>query len=119
MPVSVMRHYRPAFDAASPTFGAQAASGLTECAGTRVRSTEPRRTIRAAGAAPIVVIGTTRDPATPYEWAVSLSRKLESGVLISRDGDGHTGYHVGNDCVDSAVEDYLVNGVVPTDGLKC
>ena len=35
------------------------------------------------------------------------------------DGDGHTGYNSGNECVDSAVEDYLVDGTVPDDGLEC
>ncbi|HMY09350.1 MAG TPA: alpha/beta hydrolase, partial [Marmoricola sp.] len=66
-----------------------------------------------------VVIGTTRDPATPYQWAVSLAEQLESGVLIKRDGDGHTGFNAGNDCVDDAVNKFLVRGVVPPDGLSC
>ena len=48
------------------------------------------------------MVGTTRDPATPYEWAVALADQLESGVLVSRDGDGHTGYNSGNECVDEA-----------------
>jgi hypothetical protein len=64
-------------------------------------------------------VGTTRDPATPYRWAVALARQLESGVLVTRDGDGHTGYHHGNTCVDNAVESYLVSGAVPRDGLSC
>jgi tryptophan synthase beta subunit len=66
-----------------------------------------------------VVIGTTRDPATPYEWAESLADQLESGVLVSRDGDGHTGYHKDNECVDDAVHAYLLDGTVPDDGLSC
>jgi pimeloyl-ACP methyl ester carboxylesterase len=108
-----------AFDRASPVFGRTFAWSLTMCDGFTPRSDEPVPTIRAAGAAPIVVIGTTRDPATPYRWAVALARQLDSGVLISRDGDGHTGYHHGNTCVDRAVESYLVSGVVPRDGLSC
>lgn len=109
----------PDFEAASPTFGSVFAWGLTTCGGIQVHSTEKPRTVRAAGAAPIVVIGTTRDPATPYDWAVNLAEQLDSGVLISRDGDGHTGYNSGNECVDEAVEDYLVDGTVPEDGLSC
>lgn len=109
----------PDFEAASPTFGTVFAWGLMSCGGIQVESTEPERDVRAAGAAPIVVIGTTRDPATPYEWSVSLADQLESGVLISRDGDGHTGYNSGNDCVDEATEDYLIDGTVPEDGLSC
>jgi hypothetical protein len=107
------------FEDASPTFGSVFAWGLTSCGGIQVQSTEPKREVRAAGADPIVVVGTTRDPATPYAWAVALADQLESGVLVSRDGDGHTGYNSDNECVDTAVEDYLVDGVVPEDGLSC
>lgn len=107
------------FEKASPTFGRVFAWGLTTCGGIRVEATERDRSVRAAGAAPIVVVGTSRDPATPYDWAVHLADQLESGVLVSRDGDGHTGYNAGNDCVDSAVEDYLIDGTVPQDGLSC
>ncbi|QIG39963.1 alpha/beta hydrolase [Microbacterium sp. 4R-513] len=78
-----------------------------------------REPITAAGAAPIVVVGTTNDPATPYEWAVSLADQLSSGVLITRVGEGHTGYNKGNSCVDRAVEAYLLQGTVPEDGLRC
>jgi pimeloyl-ACP methyl ester carboxylesterase len=109
----------PDFEAASPTFGDVFAWSLTTCAGVRVRSTEKPREVRAAGAPPIVVVGTTRDPATPYDWAVHLADQLESGVLVSRDGDGHTGYNSGNACVDETVEGYLVDGTVPEDGLSC
>ncbi len=65
------------------------------------------------------MIGTTRDPATPYAWAKSLAEQLDSGVLVSRDGDGHTGYNRGNACVDDAVHAYLLEGTVPDDGLSC
>ena len=76
-----------------------------------------RERITADGAAPIVVVGTTNDPATPYEWSVSLAEQLSSGVLITREGEGHTGYNKGDDCVDAAVEAYLLEGTVPEDGL--
>jgi len=109
----------PEFEQASPTFGEVFAWGLMGCHGIQVTSTEKDDTIDAAGAAPIVVVGTTRDPATPYQWAVHLADQLQSGVLVSRDGDGHTGYNSGNDCVDEAVEGYLVDGTVPQDGLEC
>ncbi|WP_448256853.1 alpha/beta hydrolase [Microbacterium aurum] len=78
-----------------------------------------RERITADGAAPIVVVGTTNDPATPYEWSVSLAEQLASGVLVTREGEGHTGYNKGNACVDTAVEAYLVSGTVPQDGLTC
>ena len=82
-------------------------------------ATGVREKITADGAAPIVVVGTTNDPATPYEWAVSLAEQLSSGTLITRVGEGHTGYNKGNKCVDDAVEGYLLEGTVPEDGLRC
>ena len=109
----------PAFEQESPTFGDVFAWGLVSCHGVQAKATDKDPKIDAAGAAPIVVVGTTRDPATPYQWAVHLADQLQSGVLVSRDGDGHTGYNSGNDCVDGAVEDYLVDGTVPEDGLEC
>jgi pimeloyl-ACP methyl ester carboxylesterase len=109
----------PDFEEASPTFGSVFAWLLTTCAGIQEQSTAPVRDIEAVGAAPIVVIGTTRDPATPYAWAQSLAGQLDSGVLVSRDGDGHTGYTEGNDCVDDAVDAFFLDGTVPEDRLSC
>lgn len=109
----------PAFERASPTFGRVFAWALVGCRGTVAESTEPPLDVDASGAAPIVVIGTTRDPATPYAWAESLAEQFDSGVLVSRDGDGHTGYNKGNDCVDDAVHAHLIDGTVPEDGLSC
>lgn len=81
--------------------------------------TGTRSEIKAEGAGPILVIGTTNDPATPYEWSESLANQLEEGVLITRVGEGHTGYNKGNACVDDAVEAFLLDDVVPEDGLRC
>ena len=103
-----------AFEEVSPTFGRAFAWGMSACDGFGPRSSEKPLDIDGAGAAPIVVIGTTRDPATPMKWAEALSEQLDSAVLVRRDGDGHTGYNMGNECVDSIVEDYLIDGVVPT-----
>ena len=109
----------PVFEEASPTFGDVFAWGLVGCHGIQAEATDKLDAIDGAGAAPIVVVGTTRDPATPYQWAVHLADQLQSGVLVSRDGDGHTGYNSGNDCVNEAVESYLIDGTVPQDGLEC
>jgi pimeloyl-ACP methyl ester carboxylesterase len=79
---------------------------------------EPKA-LSAAGAAPILVVGTTRDPATPYKWAQGLARELRSGVLLSLNGDGHTAYLQGNPCISQAVEKYLVNAAPPKDGTMC
>ena len=84
-----------------------------------MKRSEPAPEIDGSGAAPILVVGTTRDPATPMKWAEALADQLESGVLLRRDGDGHTGYNAGNACVDETVEAYLIDGDVPEDGKAC
>jgi pimeloyl-ACP methyl ester carboxylesterase len=83
------------------------------------KATGVREKINADGAGPIVVLGTTGDPATPYAWAVSLAKQLSSGVLLTRVGQGHTGFNKGNSCIDNAVNSYFLAGTVPTNGLRC
>jgi pimeloyl-ACP methyl ester carboxylesterase len=73
----------------------------------------------APGADPILIIGTTGDPATPYQGAVALAQQLESAVLITYQGEGHTAYGRSNQCVNQAVERYLLEGTVPAEGLTC
>jgi pimeloyl-ACP methyl ester carboxylesterase len=108
----------PAFEAASPVFGSYLAwSGLV-CAEWPVPGAPPTA-VTAAGADPILVIGTTGDLATPYEWAQALAAQLESGVLLTYEGGSHTAYRRGSDCIDDAVDEYLVDGTVPEDGLRC
>ncbi|QEA27087.1 alpha/beta hydrolase [Microbacterium sp. CBA3102] len=94
-------------------------SGPDSCEVWPYPPTGTRGEITAEGAGPILVIGTTNDPATPYEWSESLADQLEEGVLITRVGEGHTGYNKGNTCVDDAVEAFLLDDVVPEDGLRC
>ncbi|SOC56310.1 alpha/beta hydrolase [Ornithinimicrobium cerasi] len=106
------------FSEVAPTWG-RYFGAVSVCEYWEVNGSEEPEDYSASGAAPIVVIGTTRDPATPYEWAEGLAEVLESGVLISYDGDGHTAYGRSNDCVDDAVDAYLLEGTVPQDGLRC
>ena len=68
---------------------------------------------------PFLMVGTTRDPATPYEWAQSVAKRFPSGILITADGDGHTGHGRGSACVDDAVDDYLLKGTLPGGALTC
>lgn len=84
-----------------------------------VKQVVPQQRLTADGAPPILVIGTTNDPATPYEWAKGLASQLSSGVLLTREGNGHTGYKQGSKCVDTAVDRYLVTGTPPQADLTC
>ena len=76
-------------------------------------------TFEAKGAAPILVIGTSNDPATPYASSVSLAQQLSSGVMISYEGEGHTIYNQGVACIDDVVDAYFVNGTVPAADPMC
>ncbi|MEV7024358.1 alpha/beta hydrolase [Kitasatospora sp. NPDC093558] len=109
----------PEFERSSPHFGRDMAWMALTCAYWPVKATGSAHTVRAAGAAPIVVVGTTRDPATPYAWAQALARQLESGRLLTYDGDGHTAYGRHNACVDAAVNHYLLTGEPPEEGKRC
>ncbi|WP_155060740.1 alpha/beta hydrolase [Streptomyces blattellae] len=77
--------------------------------------------VSAPGAAPILVVGTTGDPATPYEGARKMADELGRGVgvMLTWEGEGHGAYGNGNDCVDSTVNAYLLDGNVPEDGKVC
>ena len=80
---------------------------------------KPSGTTLAAGAAPILVIGNLRDPATPIGGTKQLAADLASGVLVTSDHDGHGTYYAGNSCVDSIVDGYLVRGTVPPADQAC
>lgn len=103
----------------SPVFGPFIAWGSVACATWPVPPTGEPHPIVAAGANPILVVGTTRDPATPYSWAVSAARAFASARLLTYDGDGHTAYRRGSACIDRAVDRFLLEGRLPSKGTRC
>ncbi|MFI1828412.1 alpha/beta fold hydrolase [Streptomyces sp. NPDC020412] len=109
----------PDFQQASPVFGRNFAWSALNCSYWPSPATGTPHRIEAKGAAPLLVVGTTRDPATPYKWSQSLASQLASGTLLTYDGDGHTAYGRGSDCIDTAINTYLLEGTVPPDGKRC
>jgi pimeloyl-ACP methyl ester carboxylesterase len=103
----------------APVFGPALAWGAATCSHWPVREGDGPRKISAEGSGPIVVIGTTRDPATPYEWAVRERDQLANARLLTFDGDGHTAYTRSNTCIDNAVNSYYTKGKVPADKTRC
>ncbi|QUB98564.1 alpha/beta hydrolase [Cellulosimicrobium cellulans] len=103
----------------APTMGYFFAFGGLTCEGWAYPVVDQEFDLAAEGAAPILVIGTTNDPATPYVWAEGLADTLDSAVLVTWEGEGHTAYGRANDCLSDAVDAYLVDGTVPEDGLRC
>ncbi|MFF7793085.1 alpha/beta fold hydrolase [Streptomyces sp. NPDC007991] len=114
-----VRRALPEFEKASPVFGEGLAWAALNCAYWPVQATGEAQRIEAKGAAPIVVVGTTRDPATPYRWAQALAGQLSSARLLTYEGDGHTAYGRGSSCVDRTINAYLLRGTPPTDGKRC
>jgi len=104
---------------ASPTFGDSLGYGEVQCAAWPVPPTRQPAPVAAEGAPPILVVGTTGDPATPYAWSQSLADQLASGRLLTWEGEGHTAYARGSECVDSAVDAWFLDGVLPGEGATC
>jgi pimeloyl-ACP methyl ester carboxylesterase len=120
-PKSVSTYEKDAakFQKVAPHFGAAIEYGSLPCAFWRVPPVETPHPVTAPGAPPILVIGTTRDPATPFVWAQALAHQLSSGVLLTHDGDGHTAYIDHDPCVDTAVANYVLRLKPPAAGTVC
>jgi pimeloyl-ACP methyl ester carboxylesterase len=117
--VSTYEQNAARFARIAPHFGAAIEYGSLPCAFWRVPPVEKTHPVSAPGAPPILVIGTTRDPATPFVWAKALARELSSGVLLTHDGDGHTAYIDRDACVDAAVAAYVFHLETPKPGTVC
>jgi pimeloyl-ACP methyl ester carboxylesterase len=104
--------------ASAPVFGPLLAWGEASCAVWPAPATRPVGPVAADGAPPILVIGTTADPATPYQWAVNVAHELQHGVLLTRDGVDHVAYFY-SPCVRNDVQTYIVSGGAPPPGTTC
>jgi pimeloyl-ACP methyl ester carboxylesterase len=102
----------------APIFGPLLAWGEAGCAVWPVSPTRTVGPVAAPGSPPILVVGTTNDPATPYAWAVSVAKELDHGVLLTHDGDDHVAYFY-SACVRADVQTYLVSGQTPPPGSVC
>jgi pimeloyl-ACP methyl ester carboxylesterase len=102
-----------------PLFGASAAVGLLSCAtGEWPGKDDPYPTGKALGAPPILVIGTTNDPATPYAGTKKLANMLGVGEVLTWQGEGHTAYPQ-TPCITNAVDSYLLDLKTPPKNTVC
>ncbi|HET9518306.1 MAG TPA: alpha/beta hydrolase [Actinoplanes sp.] len=115
--VQQVRQLQGRWRAKYPLFGAPIALGLLPCVLWPGRR-DPYPTGPARGAPPIVVIGTTGDPATPYENTARLAEMLGVGRVLTWQGEGHTAYP-DTPCITTAVNRYLIDLRVPAQGLRC
>ncbi|MFI6641415.1 alpha/beta hydrolase [Streptomyces sp. NPDC050504] len=111
----------PEFRAASRVFGDFLGWGMMGCSQWPVPGAWDTPDVTAPGAAPILVIGNTGDPATPYEGARAMADELGEGVGVelTYKGEGHGAYNSGDKCVQQTVNAYLLDGKVPASGKTC
>jgi pimeloyl-ACP methyl ester carboxylesterase len=105
--------------AAAPRLGAFLVNFTLSCSMWPVPPITVPGPLDAAGAPPILVVGTTDDPATPLGAAQMLTRSLDRAALLVAAGEQHTAFALGNACVDSAVVRYLVERRLPRTGARC
>ncbi|GGS66854.1 peptidase [Planobispora rosea] len=101
----------------SPLFGS---GGMgTICSTWPVAGSDEAMKVDATGSAPIVVIATTGDPATPYEWGPKLTEQLKTATLVTYKGEGHGAYLTGDACVKRTTDAYLLDGKAPAENTTC
>ena len=110
----------PQFATAAPRVGVALLNAGLVCAYWPVPPVPSVAPVHIDGTPPIVVIGTTNDPATPLKWAQGLAGEISSGVLLTAEGTQHTAFVTAfNRCVDDHVVQYLVDLQPPANGTKC
>lgn len=107
------------FESFAPHFGAYIAWSSLPCHYWPFEPVRPPVALNGKNAPDFVVIGTTRDPATPFSWATEVTAKFPSAYLITADGDGHTGHGRGSTCVDGVVDTFFLSGELPGRPLRC
>ena len=115
--VKQMKEDAKVFAEQAPLFGPYLAYGGLVCQ--YFDTPQAMEVVPTKTANPIVIIGTTGDPATPYEWAQGLHKILTNSVLISLIGDGHTGQGQGNACVDKSVEKRFLSETKLPKNVSC
>ena len=110
---------RGAFTKAAPIFGPYLYLAGLPCKYWKTEPQLPPMPLKNIDTSPVLVIGVTNDPATPYEWAEDLVKVFTNGKLLTLIGDGHTGHNQGNECVDSLVDSYFLTGKIGSEPLIC
>ena len=104
---------------AAPIFGPYLYLASLPCKYWKTEPQLPPMPLKNIDTDPVLVIGVTNDPATPYKWAQELAKVFVNAKLLTLDGDGHTGHNQGNNCVDSVVDSYFLTGKIDSKPLIC
>jgi hypothetical protein len=108
-----------AYQQASPVFGRFRLTQLLMCYGRPKGTDFIRHRVKNVHSAPMLLVGTRGDPATPYRWTEETARRLgPAAVVLDNKGEGHTGYS-SSTCVHRKVNDFLLYGFLPASGSSC
>jgi pimeloyl-ACP methyl ester carboxylesterase len=107
------------FEKASPIFGPYLGLSSLSCKFWKAKPVLPNIDLNKIDTNPVLIIGVTQDPATPYKWAKALAKIFTKAELVTLKGEGHTGHNRGNACVDTAVDSYFLTGKIGPKGLIC
>jgi pimeloyl-ACP methyl ester carboxylesterase len=99
-----------------PVFGADVVWGLLVCAYWPFHPDRPA--FRTVDTVPLLFVGATGDPATPYAWAEGALPYFPGSVLLTRRGDGHVSFGK-SDCADNDEASYLMHLSLPAPGTVC
>ena len=110
---------RKEFIKAAPVFGPFLNFAGLPCKYWKSEPQLPPMPLKEIKTSPILVIGVTNDPATPYKWAQDLTKVFTNAKLLTLNGDGHTGHNQGNECIDSVVDSYFLTGKIASEPLIC
>jgi pimeloyl-ACP methyl ester carboxylesterase len=117
--VEQMGSDRDAFIKVAPVFGQFLNFAGLPCKYWKAKPQLPKTQLTKIITSPIIIIGVTEDPATPYVWSQNLAKVFPNSKLLTLRGEGHTGHNQGNKCVDSAVDSYYLTGKIRTSALIC
>src|SRR5205823_12072927 len=99
-------------------FGPSSQYEYMQCAFWPVKPKHDQGPITVTGAPPILLVGGTNDPTTPYSEAQSVNRQIQGSVLLTREGNGHTSYD-SSACAHAAEDAYLISLTLPAAGTVC
>jgi pimeloyl-ACP methyl ester carboxylesterase len=115
--IAVYDQLGPAFSKISPLIGPLFQYSDLTCAYWPVKPIGHVGPLTVDGAPPILVVGASGDPATPYAWAQSVHQQLVGSILLTRAGQGHAAGD--NVCINAAEEAYLISLTLPAPDTVC
>ncbi len=110
--IDQVREFANQLSQSAPTFGESLGWGVLSCKDWPYAAQQAIK-ISPSTSAPVMLLATENDPATPAKWAQEVATKLGNAELVLWEGGyNHTAYFEGSDCVTDRVDAYLLEGTI-------